>query len=309
MSDETAVKLAILYADVSGSTRIYETWGDAVARKNIDHCLKILSDITAGHEGQVIKTIGDEIMCSFPNPVRAALSAKEMQQALRDASEAGRFDIGAMHVKIGWHYGTVNQRAGETVGEAPVTAQQVISLAKADEILASEQSLDNIPDEIKHNIRLIDSVQAEAWSGMLNVYAVPWEEEDDVTSMGGVAAGRARPSACASLVLEYAGRTVTVDAAHARCSIGRGTENDLCVLGQFTSRLHAEIVFSHGNISLRDKSTNGTVIINADGHASRVHRESARLTDRGTLCFGGMPETDPDAAVRFRCEKTDAGTT
>lgn len=302
VSDETAIKLAILYADVSGSTRIYETYGDTVASKNIERCLSILANITTEGEGRVVKTIGDEVMCAFPNPVRAVMAAKEMHQALHDASEAGRFDIGAMHVKIGWHYGLVNYRSAEIIGEAPVIAQQVIRLAKAGEILASEQSLANLPEELKQYARLIDTVEAEGYQGVLNVYSLPWEEEDEVTRMGSVASGYENVSSYKSLVLECADKTLRLDSDHTRCRIGRSPENDLCVHGKFTSKQHADIVFTHGRFHLQDNSTNGTAIITAEGHTSRLHREMGILSGQGVLCFGGLPETDPDAAVHFLCE-------
>lgn len=299
------LQLAILYADVSGSTRIYEAHGDAVARTNIDKCLGILSKVTAESGGQVAKTIGDEIMCSFPNPLTAALAAREMHQALQDANEEGLFSIGPMHVKIGWHYGDVAHRGQEMIGEAPVTAQRIIKLAKPDEILTSEQSLDALPRELKQNARLIDSIESRGNKGMLNVYTLPWGEEEDVTRTGELAAAYSEASRYRALVLEYPGGELRLDSDNRHCSVGRGTENDICVLGNFTSRHHAEITFRHGLFHLKDYSTNGTALVFADGRSARLHREEAVLLDKGVICFGGLPDTDPAAVVNFRCETVD----
>ncbi len=43
--DETVQKLAILYADVSGSTKIYEQYGDTIARRDIKTCIDMVVDI------------------------------------------------------------------------------------------------------------------------------------------------------------------------------------------------------------------------------------------------------------------------
>lgn len=59
--------LTILFADISGSTRLYEVLGDGPARAKVASCLQMLADVTERHNGTVIKTIGDEIMCTFPN--------------------------------------------------------------------------------------------------------------------------------------------------------------------------------------------------------------------------------------------------
>ncbi len=304
--DETIHKLAILFADVSKSTHIYEKYGDKVARTNINHCLDILSDITNSHNGKVIKTIGDEVMCRFVNPVKAALAAQQMHRDLREASDEGEFSIGTIRVKIGWHYGPVERRGIEVIGEAPVTAQQMIRLAKPEEILTSKQSLSMLPDELKREARFIDSIEAEAYNGKVEVYALPWEEdESEVTRIGKPSPSYDDEVRHKALVLDYPGKSIQVDSMHTHCRIGRGKDCDLCVPGKFTSRQHAEIVFSHGIFHLRDQSTNGTGIIFSDGRKVHLHREEAVLTEKGIIFFGGLPEQDPGAAVQFHCERID----
>src|SRR3979490_3395467 len=73
---------AILFADVSGSTALYELLGDKPAAKAIEACLGELRVIVARHDGVVVKTIGDEIMVVFGNPEAACNAAREMQQDL-----------------------------------------------------------------------------------------------------------------------------------------------------------------------------------------------------------------------------------
>ena len=79
MAPKTA-NLAILFADVSGSTKLFETLGDATARVKVAECLESLSEVTRNHSGTVIKTIGDEIMCTFPTAKDAAEAACEMHE-------------------------------------------------------------------------------------------------------------------------------------------------------------------------------------------------------------------------------------
>ncbi|MGY8815171.1 MAG: adenylate/guanylate cyclase domain-containing protein, partial [Gammaproteobacteria bacterium] len=201
--EETVHKLAILYADVSGSTRIYEKYGDTVARDNIKICLEILSDIAKEHDGKLIKTIGDEAMCSFINPVKAAMAATDMHESLADASNQGKFSIREIHVKIGWHYGAVSHRGKEIIDEAPVTAQQIIRLAKPDEILTSEQSISALPDELMVNAHCINTLEAEGFAGMLKIYTLPWEEVEEVTKFETAQSDIEDASNSNVLMLEY----------------------------------------------------------------------------------------------------------
>ncbi len=59
---------AILFADVSGSTALYEKLGDKPAAKMIEACLGELRAVVAKWEGKVVKTIGDELMVVFGRP-------------------------------------------------------------------------------------------------------------------------------------------------------------------------------------------------------------------------------------------------
>ena len=174
--DKSLDKLAVLYADVSGSTRLYEQYGDDIARADISTCIEMLAKVAEGLSGEPLKTIGDEIMCAFVEPVKAALAAAEMQAGLRRASEEGRFKMGVLHIKIGWHFGAVSWRDNELIGEAPITAQQIINKAKADEILTSKQSVDELPPPLFPNIHPIETVPAEPWSGDLMICKMPWEQ-------------------------------------------------------------------------------------------------------------------------------------
>lgn len=299
--DKTTYRLAVLYADVSGSTRIYEKYGDELARSDIHTCLHILSSIAAAHEGQTVKTIGDEIMCIFLDADKAALAATEMHAGLREAGKAGRFKTGPLRVKIGWHYGAAEKRGDDYIGEAPVMAQQVIKMAKAEEILTTGQGLGSLSIDIKNNAHLIDSVESEFGGGEVEVYSINWEEDESEITVISDEAIQAAARVDSVLELTYGDQHVKVDKHNTHCRIGRGEDNDLVVNGKFTSRHHAEIYYRHGRFHLADNSTNGTLLIDADAKIHRLRREEGILSDKGTICFGGEPSVDPGAAVQYGC--------
>lgn len=299
MTDETLQIVAVLYADVSGSTKLYEKVGDEIARADIKVCLDLLSNIAANRQGKTLKTIGDEVMCIFPNPVNAALAAQEMHQELREASELGKFQSGSVRVKIGWHYGPVEWRHGDAVGEASVTAQQIINMAKAEEILTSSQSIDALPEELKDSSNFVDSVAAEAWAGKLEIYSMTWEEAEDATVISTGSSEKIKPQV--ELSLSYKGEVIRMNDVRRQIRIGRDPSIELVVNGRFTSRLHAEIIYRHGHFTLYDKSTNGSVVIDKNNTMKRLHREECVLSGDGLISFGGPPDIDPDAVVHFQC--------
>ena len=77
-------KLAILFADISGSTRLYEVLGDVAARATVARCLKLLTDVTHRYQGTLIKTIGDEVMAAFDSADNAFRASCEMQWRIAD---------------------------------------------------------------------------------------------------------------------------------------------------------------------------------------------------------------------------------
>ena len=305
MSD-TKLKIVVLYADVSGSTRLYETFGDAIAAADINSCLELLTEVVVKHGGKRIKTIGDEIMCLFYKARACAEASIEMNQVLRDASKNGHFQSGELHVKMGWHFGTGAFRADDIIGEAPLLAQQMINMAKPDEILTSQRSVDELPAELKATAIFIDRVEAEDGSAQLDVFSLPWNEDDlDATVVGSALPDETSEQADVALTLRYRDQVFNMSTTRTHCHIGRGEDNELVVYGEYTSRHHGEIYYRHGRFHLADMSTNGTGVIQEGDDFTRLHREETMLHGRGTLCFGGEPKTDPGAAVEYECIKAD----
>ncbi len=298
----TQLKLVVLYADVSGSTRLYEKFGDDIASADVHICLDLLTEVVEEYSGKKIKTIGDEVMCMFYKPEKAALAAIKMNQVLQDASETGRFQSGELHVKMGWHYGTGTFRGDDIIGEAPILAQQVIRMAKRDEILTTQKCIDELPAMLKCTTSFIDRIEAEDGSGDINVYALPWDDDDNESTMIAAAPHDITAAeAHSTLILRYRDQEFTMSPKITHCHIGRGEDNELVVYGDFTSRHHGEIYYRHGRFHLTDMSTNGTGVIHAGDDFVRLHREEKILHGTGTLCFGGEPKTDPNAAVEYEC--------
>ena len=60
-----------------------------------------------GHGGSIIKTIGDEVMCTFPDAALASCAAGDMHSAVRKLFSEGDFPVEEMHISVGMHYGPV----------------------------------------------------------------------------------------------------------------------------------------------------------------------------------------------------------
>ena len=101
------VEVAILFADVVGSTQLYEQLGDVKARKMVSRCLDIMREATEVNGGTVIKTMGDEVMSTFPTADDAMIAGKRMQERIAIDSELDH-DNGHVAIRIGCHFGPVS---------------------------------------------------------------------------------------------------------------------------------------------------------------------------------------------------------
>ena len=65
----------VLFADLRGSTSMYETLGNADATAVVTRSVALLARIVAAHGGQVVKTLGDGLMAMFEAPAEAVAAA------------------------------------------------------------------------------------------------------------------------------------------------------------------------------------------------------------------------------------------
>src|SRR3989442_7614595 len=91
---EESRQTTVLFADVSGSTKLYETAGDAAALTAIGRCIERMRKAAESTGGRVVKTIGDEIMALFPSPDAAAGAAPQMPAPIQQVPEGGRAKLG-----------------------------------------------------------------------------------------------------------------------------------------------------------------------------------------------------------------------
>ena len=136
----TETEVAVLFADVVGSTRLYELLGDQRARELIQLCVEIMREATERNRGTVIKTIGDEILAIFPTADDAVNAGGEMQQ---DIGARPELLVQGQHVaiRIGCHFGPVVLENKDIFGASVHTANRMTSQAKAGQIILSAETV------------------------------------------------------------------------------------------------------------------------------------------------------------------------
>jgi adenylate cyclase len=297
------IELAILFADVVGSTRIYEVMGDLRARDMVLTCVEIMRSATEQNHGTVIKTIGDEIMATFPTANDALNAASRMQHDIRIHSEL-KVEGQPIAIRIGGHFGPVVLENRDIFGAAVHTANRMTSQAKAGQIMVTSAMVERLAPEWKSAVRQIDVQTLKGKTSEDELFEVLWQKEDATSMLPAIALGNAvKQRVARRLRVRFQGQEILVDDNRANISIGRAEENDIIVKGNLISRLHARIEFNRNKFLLIDQSTNGTFVTTKEGEEAFVRRDSMQLKGEGLIGFGRVPEANSTLTVKYVCEE------
>ncbi|HEY2629451.1 MAG TPA: adenylate/guanylate cyclase domain-containing protein [Usitatibacter sp.] len=305
MPDQT--KGCVLFADVSGSTKLYETVGDTKAHEAIARCVLLFSAITLEHGGRVVKTIGDEVMSVFPEPSQAAAAAKAIQSGVDSLAPVDRVRLG---VRIGFHEGALVEREGDVFGDTVNLAARLTEMASRGQIITSLETVERLAAPLKMDCRRLYSAPVKGREKEVDICELMWTDTDDATQMtvqtpqrDDTKTGAFLRSALSEASLRLVHREITLQLKAARRSavLGRDATADLVVADPKASRAHCEIELRQGKFVLADRSANGTYLT-MDGDSEIVlRREETMLRGHGVIALGQSRATATEL-VEFFCE-------
>jgi adenylate cyclase len=295
-------ELAILFSDVVGSTRLFEVMGDQRARDMITTCIDVMRAATEHHNGTVIKTIGDEVMATFPTADDALNAAGQMQRQIAAHTEL-RVEGQPVSIRIGCHFGPVVLESRDVFGASVHTANRMTSQAKAGQIITTSAIVERLSPEWRASVRQIDVANIRGQGGEIALYEVLWQTEDVTSMLPSIALGATEPRRSRRLRLSVQDREIIVDERRGQVAIGRADDNDLVIRGHLISRLHARVEFSRNRFTLTDQSTNGTFVKMNGEEEAFVRRDSIPIKGTGLIGLGRVPERDSPLTIRFECEE------
>lgn len=292
--------LTILFADVSGSTKLFETRGDLEARRLIAAILSALAEVTGRHGGRVIKTIGDEIMCTFPGPMQGLLGSVDMQK--RVAHDAA-FSKDKLAIRIGLHHGDALIEDNDVYGDAVNVAARMASLAKREQIISTASTLKLLTNAGMLRTRSVGQARVAGKQLPIDIVDVQWQEDTSNVTMVQRAIRLDMPTTeKVRLVLRYRGQVMELDPLSQPFTLGRDANSSLIVDAEWVSRNHALIEYKRGYFMISDRSTNGTYVKLGEDDELRLHRDEVHLRKTGVISLGQTIALNPDHLLSFQCE-------
>jgi adenylate cyclase len=279
---------AVLFADISGSTKLYVTAGDDRAREIVARTLDLWAELTRNAGGHVVQLRGDGMLCTFPTADAALAAAVGMRDLPYEPP---------LSMHAGLNAGAVLREEEQLYGDAVNVAARMADIAKKFEIVLTEAAYSQLAEPNRwKNLRLIRKVPVKGKPEPMNIYLLP-NERQALTDY--------RPplhtkTVMIRLNLHYGAQSLAVEVQSAACLIGRDEECRLQVDHRLVSRRHASIECVAGKFFLHDHSTNGTYVEESQhGKPVFVQRELCQLNGSGVISLGIEPRHNPEHLIKF----------
>jgi adenylate cyclase len=299
----TGLPCTILFVDVCGSTQLYETLGNARAQAIIAKTLTVLSQSATRHLGTIIKTIGDEVMCTFTTAREAAHAAVDMQRSVKQAVAHDDMGIKSLAIRVGFHSGPVISHAADVFGDTVNVAARVVAHAKPGQILVAKQTVRKLPRDVSANVRFVGSTQVKGKKDPVELYEVVWEKENltQVQEFGTVEAKPVPENL--RLLATFGSLAVELNSSRTVLHMGRGPENEFVVPDPLASRVHARIEYRRDRFLLIDQSLNGTYVQMQGTPEVVLRRDEITLEQSGLISLGKSTASQQQLCVRFRVQR------
>ncbi|RPI48516.1 MAG: adenylate/guanylate cyclase domain-containing protein, partial [Betaproteobacteria bacterium] len=247
---------AVVFAGLTDAGSLYQGFGDIQALSIITRALVALEQQVYEYRGRVVKTMGEELLCVFPDPSTAAAAAIGMQQRMEHFTVDTSVRLG---LRVGLHSGELIEEPGDVFGDSVNVAARLIKIANAGQIITDGSTLARMRAALRRRARAIDRRRVKGRSAEIEIVELGWRRRsgEPFTTEQGMLLDRSR---AARMVLVSNGRDIAIDGTRASFTIGRDASNDLPIASPKASRQHARIEWRRDKFVLFDHSTNGTYV-------------------------------------------------
>jgi class 3 adenylate cyclase len=294
----------VLFADLRGSTSLFETLGNAEATSVVTHTINALAQTVPAFGGQVIKTLGDGLMAVFDSSVGALQSAGQMHETLeklvsRGGERGASSGLRALRLQVALARGEVVEMSSDCFGDAVNVAARLLDHAGDNETLATAEALSDLDADQVRRFRSLDWLHLRGRAEPVNVHVLGGQRgvADAPATQFGAVGPTVDPE---GIRLSWLDVECFYRANQTPIVLGRSPQARFQLDDSRVSRSHARIDWHAGAFQLTDLSYNGTYVRFGDvGEVVSLRRGICTLHGSGSIGLGGAP-TDPTApTLRF----------
>lgn len=289
----------VVFADLVGSTSMFERLGDETASRFVTQLIGVLSQVFEQHKGRVVKLLGDGLFVVFPNEGDALAACINIQKRLQDKPIYPGGSGAPVQMQMGIESGEVVEIDGDCFGDTVNSAARLADLAGAAQILTTENVWAALLPGQKASLRSMGPMYLRGRAGASHVYRVEWQtgRDEDATMVGRSMATDARQ---AFLELLFGEQSLKVNPGSSKLSLGRSSDAALVINDPRVSRMHATLEWRGGNFVLTDASSYGTwVYMGNQTEAVVLRRTECYLVGSGQIVPGCDRADENAPAVSF----------
>jgi hypothetical protein len=294
-----AKEFGILFADISGTTRLFRKIGTDEAKHQLDRCVKRMERAIESTKGELVMPAVDEMIARFDTADDAVLAAAEMQRRLQDLPPLSGVRLS---IRIGVHFGAAEQGPGGLAGPAVKVGRALLNLAGAGQIVTCEKTAKVLSRAQQENLYSAENLSMPLSDGSaIQVYFYGWQGVPERSEASGESVGDRTLDlrVPVRLALRWGSRAFLIDASTPSIKIGRDRECELRLSGVKVSRTHARIEMRTKGFFLIDESSNGTYLYVDGVGENRILDEEVVMQGRGRIAFGHTTDKDDGEIVHF----------
>jgi class 3 adenylate cyclase len=279
----------VVFADLTGSTGVFESQGNAKATQVITQLTSWISDVFALFDGRVIKTLGDGVLAVFPqteNAIRAMVQIQRTHQRVMQTQPLAE----RLPIRAGIATGELEFVKNDCFGDAVNIASRLNDLCGPNEIWVNSPDLDlsHRTDGLK--FRLLGPIRVRGRADPCSVYQIEWNEDQHsefLTMQAGLdqfETVQALDTVEKQIELTYKSSQHSFPSFALPVQIGRDEKSDFVVNDLRVSRTHARLEWRKGSVMLVDVSSYGSWIRFEGGVSDiHLHREASAIHGRGEI--------------------------
>lgn len=291
----TQRKLIVMFADVSGSSALFERLGDKEAMHAVERCLKRMKRSIDGYKGKTVQVVGDELLGTFETAEDACQAAIDMQQRIADLPPVSGLKL---TIRIGLHTGEVSDDGKKLTGTAITTAARIAGIARRDQILCSSVLVRALAEPsfiIADPVPELGTVPEGGEA--LTLFQINWPSYQGATANSLLSVfGPSNVLTVERLCVRHRGKAFLLDDKTPVLTIGRDLGCKLIIDDRKASRQHARVERRGDGFYLVDTSTNGCFVTLSGRQEVMVRRHEIQLESRGQISFGNSGN-DPQADI------------
>jgi adenylate cyclase len=300
-------ELTVVFADLTGSTGVFESLGNAKATQAITRLTQWIGQVCEARNGRVVKSLGDGVLMVFPKNLSAIEAVTEMHRVHQDRIRNWPEQL-KMRLQVGMARGDVVEQDGDCFGDAVNVASRLSDLSGPEQILVTDSVIQDLSYDSMVRFRCLGAMDIRGRTEACVVHRIEWQSDLMSAFLTQPASLTVEPAIAtpathsATIALSWLDTRAVFTSERLPVFLGRDKASQFVVQDPRVSRWHSKISWRAGKYYLEDVSSYGTWVRFSDNRAVvALRRQECLLLQEGEIALGASFEdfTAPTVGFNF----------